>query len=472
MKIRDKLSIQFTILVASILLVFCIAIYYWSIKHLRADFYNQLYDRTVTTAYIYLEKDGFPSDLYETFREQYTRTLPEEIAQMFDMQNQPAFISPSENITYDNHTINYIRDNYVYPEYYEFRRGDVQSVGLFYPDNQGDFVVIVSAIDIIGQSHLNNLALILVTGFSMSLVVLFFTGRIFAIQALKPIPEIVEQVNKISASNLHIRLGQQEDDHEISELVATFNKLLNRLEENFKLQQRFVANASHELRTPLTSIIGEIEVTLTKVRTSSEYQEVLNSIHRDALTLHELTSRLLEMARAENEKLSQFVVPVRIDELVIEASMQVEKSYKNSKINVNYVIENGQEENFYVQANRSLLLNAVINVIDNAVKFSPESSSVDVAIASLDERIEIRIEDRGIGIHQSELDKIYDPFYRTNEFISQNGYGIGLSLVKRILGSMDADIEIISKPGVGSVAILSFKNTDERYNGIINTEFV
>lgn len=457
MKIRDKLSIQFTVLAASILLLFCIMIYYTSMIQLRTYFYKQLYERATTTAYTYLEEDALSPEVYEKVRERYVRTLPQEVAQLFDPDNKPRFTKPVAEVAYDAETINYIRSNHTFPSYYEFRKGKVQSVGMFYPDNQGDFVVIVSAVDTVGRSHLNNLAWILATGFCLSLIVLFMTGRIFATQALKPIPKIVNQVNNISASSLYIRLDQGKEEDEISELVATFNSLLGRLEENFNMQQRFVANASHELRTPLTSIIGEIEVALGKTRTSAEHEEILHSVHKDALTLHELISGLLDMAQAESKKLNKLLHPIRVDELVLEASMQMEKKYPDSVINVNYALTNGQDADFMLPATRSLLLNAFINLIENAIKFSADNPSVDITLTATADTIEIRLQDYGIGISKDEIDKIFDPFYRSEAVIAKSGYGIGLSLVKRILSLLNGDIQVASEVGKGSVFTVSFR---------------
>jgi two-component system, OmpR family, sensor histidine kinase ArlS len=258
MKIRNKLTIHFTILVASILILFCSMIYYRSMIQIRVDFFELLEERTLTTAYIFLEEDGFPPDLYETVRQRYLRSLHGEIAQLYDVNNNPVFLELSGDVSFSHELINFIRDQ----EYHEFRDGDRQAVGIYYRDNQGDFVVIVSAIDVIGKSHLNNLYWTLLTGILLSVIILFVAGRFFATQALKPIPRIVKQVNNISASNLKVRLDEGDEDDEIAELAATFNNMLNRFEDTFSIQQRFVANASHELRSPLTSIIGEIEVAL------------------------------------------------------------------------------------------------------------------------------------------------------------------------------------------------------------------
>jgi two-component system, OmpR family, sensor histidine kinase ArlS len=453
MKIRNKLTIQFTLLVASILVLFCGMIYYRSMIQIQVDFYELLEERTLTTAYIFLEEDGFPPDLYETVRQRYLRTLHSEVAQLFDLNNNAAFLDLSDEVTYDDELINFIRDN----EYHEFRDGDRQAVGIFYRDNQGDFVVIVSAIDVIGKSHLSNLYWTLLTGILLSVIILFIAGRFFATQALKPIPRIVKQVNNISAANLKVRLEEGDEDDEIAELAGTFNNMLDRFEDTFSVQQRFVANASHELRSPLTSIIGEIEVARKKERSPDEYVKVLNSIHQDALTLKDLITGLLNLAEAESEKIHEVLKPVRVDEIAIEAGMQIEKKYPGSKVMVNYLTEIEDGDYFIIPANRPLLLNAFANVIDNAIKFSPKNPVIELFLDASESQIEFSVKDSGIGIPQDEIGNIYDPFFRAKDALSYQGYGIGLSLVKRVLSIMQGEIQINSVHGDGTTVSIFFR---------------
>lgn len=455
MKIRNKLSIQFTLLVASILIFFCLLIYYISAAQHRFEFYKSLHERAIVTAYIYLEEDDFPSEIYRTIRERYVQRLPNEAAQLFDMNNQPKFLDEVDNVSYDDDILEYIRKNYLYPEAYSYRSGNIQSVGMFYPDNQGDFVVIVSAIDTNTELYLTNLAWILSIGFVVSLIILFITGQVFSKQALRPIPRIVKQVKNISASNLYIRLKKGKEKDEISELIDTFNSLLNRLEENFNMQKRFVANASHELRTPLTSIIGEIEVTMIKERSASEYKEILYSIHQEALKLHELISGLLNIAQAESEKLNMLLTPVRVDELVLETGLLVEKKYPGSKVIINY-LNNSDNNVFQLSSNGSLLHHVFYNVMDNALKFSNDKLHINVTLASSRKDIVVDIQDYGIGVRKEEINSIYDPFYRSTEVIGYYVYGIGLSLVKRILAILNGEIHISSTHGEGTTASILF----------------
>ena len=457
MNIRDKLSIQFTTLVAAIFLIFCLMIYYISVLQHKSEFYNELRERAQITAYIFLEEDGFSKEVYTAIAERYVQSLPEERAQLYDSDNQPRFIETDE-LELDDELINYIRENYSYPSTYDFYIDDRQAVGLHYQDNQGDFVVVVSALDTTGEVFLENLALILIIGFLFSLLVILVSGRFFANQAVKPIPRIVRQVKRISASNLNLRLDGAEEKDELGELVSTFNDLLSKLEDSFEVQNRFVANASHELRTPLTSIIGEVEVALTKERTSEEYISTLNSIHHDAMALEQLTTGLLELAQAESERLNDLFYPIHLDELVLEAAIQIEKKYPGSRVNVNYEDASGTDaESFRFFGSEPLLHNVFLNVLDNAVKFSGRNPTVDVLLREGEGWIEVQVRDYGIGISGSDKNLIFSPFYRSSKVSSKNGYGIGLSLVKRVLNVLNGTISYVEPSGKGAQAILRFQ---------------
>ena len=453
MKIRNRLSLQFTALVAGILLMFCVIIYAITLTQVRSDFRSQLYERTLTTAYIFLEEDEFPPHVYDLIRERYIRTLPDEVAQLFDMENQAAFLPLSDVVHYSDDLINYIRDQ----EFHSFRDGERDAIGIFYRDNQGDFVVIVSAINRAGQAQLYNLTRALVTGYIIAVTILFIAGRFFAAQSLRPIPRVVREVNAITPDKLGARLNDGGSDDEIAELARTFNKLLERIQASFDLQQRFVANASHELRTPLTSVIGEVEVTLSKTRTPDEYQEVLQSIHHDALMLHQLVDGLLQIAHTESEKLHAMLETVRLDELVQEAAMITEKKHAGTRILINYADDSTEMEHFLIPAPRSLLLNVFINLMDNAVKFSPGAPTVEVGMQADQQSITTWVSDQGIGIPPEDHTRIFEPFFRSDAAISYQGFGIGLSLVRRVVQLMGGEIRLDSAPASGTTVTIFFK---------------
>lgn len=461
MKIRNRLSLQFSVIITIILLLLFSFLYVASKKYVENEFYSELYQRADITAQIYLEEDSISSELYESIINRYVRKIPNEIGVLFDIDNNIDFVDIPLFLPYDLNMVNYIRENYEYPDQFNFTDGSWQSTGFFYPDNQGDYVVIVSAIDKAGLNYLRNLAWLLVLGYLISIITLFQVTRFFSFKALQPISEILRQVKNINPNALEKRLSEGKEKDEINELVETFNLFLDRFEDSYTMQKRFIANASHELRTPLTSIIGEIEVALNKDRTTIEYKETLNSVLNEVINLQKLVLVLLDISVAEAEKLKLAFGPIRIDEIVIEACSIVEKNYPESKIHLNY--ENNSKSNledFMVNAYEPLLLNVFINLIENGVKFSPIEKSVYILIKNDETGIEIQIKDNGIGITVEESEKIFDPFYRSPDAMVYEGFGIGLSLVQKIIKMHDGEMHMQSELNKGTSFNIHFKKND------------
>ena len=137
--------------------------------------------------------------------------------------------------------------------------------------------------------------------------------------------------------------------------------------------------------------------------------------------------------------------------------MQIEKKYPGSKVIVNYLTEIEDGDHFIIPANRPLLLNAFANVIDNAIKFSPKNPVIELFLDASESQIEFSVKDSGIGIPQDEIGNIYDPFFRAKDALSYQGYGIGLSLVKRVLSIMQGEIQINSVHGDGTTVSIFFR---------------
>lgn len=294
MKIRNKLTLQFMIIVSVILIIVLSSVYYFARANRKAAFYELLRQRTTATANYFLEKDEVNSVVYSNFQREYAKALPGEIVQLFDSTDHESFVPLNNAVHYSPDLLDEIRDD----EELKFADGDRQAYGIYYLDNQGNFDIIVSAVDTQGKKELANLRLLMIVGFAASLLLTFFAGILFSKNALSPIQEMIKRVNTISSSNLHLRVNEGKGKDEIAQLAVTFNNMLERLETSFNMQQAFVNNASHELRTPLTSIIGEIDVLLTRTRTGEEYKTVLQSIQSEANQMKDMVNGLLNLVRA------------------------------------------------------------------------------------------------------------------------------------------------------------------------------
>ena len=439
MKIRTRLALQFTIIVACMLLISAMAIYFSSATYRQQEFYYRLKDKARTTARLLINVQEVDKDLLRVI-DRNTITLPQERVVVYNYLNQEIYDSkPGEaNITEINLALlNKIR----LEEDIEFHIGDKEAIGILFTDQYNRFVVVASAFDRFGLSKLNNLRTVLVIVFFSGVTIAAFAGWFFAGQALKPISDVIEQVDKISISNINSRVNEGNKTDEIALLAITFNKMLSRLEASFEMQRTFVANASHELRTPLTSITGNIEVSLINKRDISEYENTLKSILDDIKHLTNLTNGLLEMAYASRDISEIKMEQNRIDELIWQARAHILKQHPDYKVIVEFENMPDEENALLFKSNDQLLKTAFINLIDNGCKFS-EDKICKVLLRFSNDNIYIVFKDNGPGIKQEDHELLFQPFYRGNSTRHIKGHGLGLSMTKKIINLHNGTIAI------------------------------
>ena len=245
MKIRDRLSLQFTLIFAVLLLVVLATIYLLTYKYRVNDFYDRLQDRAVITAQLFLAEDNLSEEKFRAVQQKYPQSLPSEFVRIYDDENHPVFLKDRSD-QWPQEVIDDVRakGSLFYSE------GNVRTAGIYYKDNSGNFVVLASAVDVYGDKGMQQLFWSMFSVLIISIFVMYFVGSLFARIALFPITKIINEVKIIRSSSLNKRLAVKEGKDEINELTITFNNLLEHLEQSFDAQRSFVANASHELRTP------------------------------------------------------------------------------------------------------------------------------------------------------------------------------------------------------------------------------
>ncbi|MBD1394193.1 HAMP domain-containing sensor histidine kinase [Mucilaginibacter glaciei] len=450
MKIKTRLSLYFTLISSGALLLVLVAVYIAVFSFFTADFYNRLTDRTNLASELYLKADELAADSMLQIQQRYLEKLPEEVIRIYDDNNLSAF-DMKHNIYWTQDIINQVRKE----GYLEYEEGNRKVVGKSYKDNQGNFVILASAVDVNSSRRLIMLGKITGILFIIFGTGLFFAGRMFAQKALSPVDKIVAQIRDIRASNLHLRVGQVKSKDEIYELIDNFNQLLAHLQNAFELQQTFVANASHELRTPLTSIMGEVEVALDKSRDQNEYERVLRSIANDGSRLQETITSLMELAQVDLHYTQAILSPIRVDELIWELDEQWanKKGPGMLKIQLSNLPED--EELLTISAHKSMLYIALNNLIDNAFKYSAPHQVI-LNFEATDSHIKIAVTDEGPGISKEAIEKIFRPFYRVNKDKTIAGSGIGLYITSKIIELFKGTIEVISVPGKGSTFVVEF----------------
>lgn len=290
-----------------------------------------------------------------------------------------------------------------------------------------------------------------------SFVILFVIGYLMARSVLKPVSKVLKQVEEITETNLGKRVIVDNKKDEIGELAETFNKTLERLEKSFYSQKMFISNVSHELRTPMSALIGELELSLHKERSNEDYKQVVENALSDARKIEKLSAGLLDLAKAGYCVEQITMAPVRLDEVLLDANATVLKA--NNCYNIELLFDECTDDESFVTivGNEYLLRTAFVNLIENNCKFSPDKSSV-IEISFSEPDAVIRFSDRGIGIPDSDMEHLFEPFFRgTNKYFS-DGNGIGMALVERIVKLHKGTIAVNSKIGEGTVFMLRFRH--------------
>jgi len=300
---------------------------------------------------------------------------------------------------------------------------------------------------------LNALLIILGIAYPVTLIVASVGGVFLAGRALSPIDSLTRLARRISAEDLSARLGMDLPDDEVGRLARTFDEMIARLDEAFRRQRQFSADASHELRTPLTTIKGQVEVALAKERDAEEYREVLRSVNEEVDRLIRMVGSLLTLARADTGQITLASEEVSLGQLVSAAVEQVQPLAAEGGLEVS--LNAGPVVS--VRADEDLMLQLVLNLLDNAIKYTPSGGRVTAAWSADDVRATLVVSDTGPGIPPEHRDRIFDRFYRVDDARSREsgGAGLGLSICRWIAHAHGGSIRIDDGPEGGSAFSVS-----------------
>lgn len=455
MNIRIKLAAQFAIIVTLILMFLTGSVYYFSAQDRKNVFYSRLKDRAVTTANLLIEVKEVDSLLLKIINKN-TVVLYDERIKIFNYKNQEIY-SSNENDTAKISTA-YINKIKLKRELRD-ENGEREILGITYSEYPTTYVIVASAHDIYGIRKLHNLKIILISGLLFCFIITIFSGMFYAGRALKPLKNMIKQSDNITASNLNFRIEAGNSKDEIGRLAVAFNNVLTRLETSFDMQKNFVHIASHEFRTPVTFMLGEIERILDKNRSGKEYVETLKALFSETKNLNIITESMLGLAQASLDISSFRVEEVRIDELIFDSKVSLLK--KKSNYSVDIFFENISEDTppFTLTGNEFLLKTTFVNLMENGCKYSG-TSNVTVRLYRDNGYICIGFSDSGIGIPAEDIPYLFESFKRCSNVGERKGYGIGLSLAKKIVDLHKGKIEIISEVNKGSVFTVIFPDKD------------
>lgn len=455
MTIKLKIAFLFAILVTIILTITSISVYLFSVKERESSFRNSLRNRALSTARVYagIQDSNF------------------SVLQRLDAAGVASLSNKSISITDLNGSLNYmfadadkdsliltakIIDNTRSKKEYFFSYRDKKAVAVYNTDSSKNFIVAVAASDIYSEEYLEQLKKILLIAMLSAAVLSFFTGLLFAVNLIRPIKRLTGEVNLITSNNLSQRIETKNTKDELDKLAQTFNELMDRLQDSFSIQRRFISNASHELSTPLTSISSQLEVALQRTRTTEEYHEVMKSVHEDIHELQHLTRSLLDIAKAGSQG-SLDLTEVRLDEVLFKVVSDVQKQNQTYKVNLNFETFPEDEKLLTTFGNSNLLYIAFKNIIENGCKYADNHQS-RVSVQFEEFKIIVKVANKGDVIAEADIQNIFQPFFRTDSAIKKPGFGLGLTLTRRILALHKGFISVESDIEKGTVFTIQLSN--------------
>ena len=446
MLIRNRLTIIFTLLATAIQITLSLLVWYFYSLYRQEEFYSRLEGKARVTGRVLISRRHLHDDFFKNMVRTDLLTIVEEQISIYDQQHKLVFTNRTlKESEYYKEKIPLLSTSSLF----EFKSGHLESIVIPYRDRGQLFYIFASGYDRIGLAKLGTLQQILMLANLLGFALIVLAGWYFSGRVLRPISQIVDEVEQITATHLHKRVNEGNRRDEIAQLAMTFNQMLFRLEDAFVSQRSFVAHASHELRTPLTNTLGTLETSLRYDHNPADWRDSMEIAVDELKKVIALTNGLLGLAKITDGTL--ILTAVQVDDCLLTAISQVQTKYPGRSFPLQFTA--GADQLFVVKGNAALLTTAFLNVLDNACKYS--SDAVSVQLQTKEETITVAVTDRGRGIAKADADHVLDPLYRGSNVQGVPGYGIGLAVTQKIIELHQGTIQINSKENEGTTVTIS-----------------
>jgi signal transduction histidine kinase len=439
-----KISVLLISAISILLFFLGSSVYFFLSNYTYADFYKRLEVRVSVAEKYQFESNQRDAQVLKNIRNEHLELLSDEKEYILYCPNANAIKQLADSNSLPIDFLNIVSSQ----QFANFQKDDIFYYGKIRKSTEGFYFIIVSAKNYYNSHHLILLKKVLFTGGFIAIIIIIYFTYLFSLNFFNPIRKIISKVNSISTDNIHLRLDDNQNSIEINRLATTFNNLLNRIEIAIETNKNFISNASHEFGTPLTAIMGEADVALLKDRTPVEYQETLQKILKQSERLNKISQSLLFLAQIGYKENKLNFTIIRTDELIMQANEIMNQLIPKNNIKIDFDLLPENPKKLKVLGNKELLILAMTNILTNACKYS-SNKPVIVSLASTNNQIVIIVKDQGIGIPESELPFIFDPFYRASNTAAYDGYGIGLPLTQNIIKIHKGELIISSVLHIG-----------------------
>lgn len=457
MTIRTKLSLQFILITLGIYLLSLFFIYRLFKEQLDEEIYSQLESKARMTAEMVLMHE-------ETLKPQELNTNTSAIqikdignTSIYNLQLQRLYsLITSAPLVATSKLEEILQKGKCKMEVSPFK-----SVGLRYKSKLNNEYLIISE-EVPDYSSLKQLRNILLLSTILAMLIVAAGAWFFAKQSLQPISRIIHEVNNILPKDLSKRLKEDDSRDEIGQLVSTFNNLLTRIEKAFETEKGFISNVSHELKNPLAAINSQIQFAKNKERSAGEYHHILDSLQDDIVQMTNTIEKLLQLARINSQNTTIPMKPIRVDELIFQSQEKFIQTHPQYRVTIDFEDLPSEEEDLNILGSESLLRLAIINLIENACKFSNDHTARLLLKFNQDNQAILSIQNFGEPIDTQDQEKIFQAFFRSPQHSGVNGSGIGLSLVRSVLDLHGFSLDIQSSKEEGNKFIITLNNQRKR----------
>lgn len=450
MLIRHKIILWFIGFSGLLLFLFSVYIYIASNNSRQQLFEERLKNKAIATKEIY--------ELHDKVAERIITTIPEQSEYVFDANNKLIFaINDLHDFVFTNAFFEEVRKQQ--EKYFEYTPSGLghkkEGYGFAFGEDQKQYVII-TAYDKTGVRQMESLAAILVIGNLFFLVLISASAYLLSKKALAPLNDLVTQAESVQSHDLKFRLQYINANDEIGIVAIAFNKILERVHELVESQRSFISYASHELRTPLAAISGILETSLSYDNDVHSAKKSLESAQKEIQKAIGLVNGLLQLAKIESVDGVVEKERLNIVDLILDAITFFKLKQPLQEFLFHISDKKTEDANIELHGNANLLRTALINIIDNASKYSHQKKiEINLSIISSNQ-IKIEIIDSGIGIPTEDLKFVSNPFFRGANTFGIDGFGLGLALVQRITTIHQGELMFLKNKSQGMTVVIIF----------------
>ncbi len=287
--------------------------------------------------------------------------------------------------------------------------------------------------------------------FFLLLLALAIEGLFIIHKITNPLTTLTAKIKTITSNNLSEKVSIKSADDEIGDLAYSFNELLSRLDESFKREQQFIGDIAHELKTPIATLRSSVEIALSRDRDKNEYKEVMTELLTDIERLSSTLKDVLDLAWTQADQAKNLTKTFNLSELVEELREIAVKMASQKSIEV----YGKTDEDVKVSGDKEKFSRALLNFIDNAIKYTSQGGKIELELRKLEKQVSITIKDTGSGILAEDLPHIFDRFYRGSKTSKTFGSGLGLAISLAIIKAHLGEVVVKSKVGQGTTFVIT-----------------